>query len=347
MPPASRTEYILKGYFDWQMSDGLVADTQQWLGKCGEREDVEASLKKLWDENVSYDSNPSAAAYGSLEKVCEKLGIPGGFSPEVHSGQQQLLRKPLTRRVAFRAAAVLIPLVLVAGTLYIVRYRPYERHPMVAAIGVESVTAGEKKVQAKLSDGTDVWVATHSRISYERDSERHLSLDGEAYLSVVHNEMKPFTVKTSRFDITVLGTMFDVRDVPGETQCSVSTYQGKVKVDTAVGEYTLNAGEQLVWDTKAGPPRVEKLTTTGPDWMSEPVCYMNTKLSEVFEALEKKYGVQVRLVGDTNFENAIVTLKLNSNDGLDATMEVLYNICGTFTYHKEGSTVTITGKQTD
>lgn len=348
--PANSAEYILREYFGGRLSSGLVGDVRQWVGECGQREDVEAALRKLWDERVGYDRNPSPEVYSSLNDTCAKLGIPGldiagGGSPRLQR-PREVGRTP-GRRIVFRAAAVLIPLLLVAGVLWTVLDRPYMRQPMVAAAQTEGVVAGTEKVQKNFPDGTKVWVNGHSRISYGQGCERHLALTGEACFSVAHNEAEPFTLQTLRFDITVLGTVFDVRDVPGETECSISLYRGKVRAVTAAGEYTLEAGERLVWDTGTGVPRVEKMDETGPGWMSRSICFVHTRVSEVLDSLMERYGIQAGIDGDTDFENGIVTLKLNSNDSFETAMEVLSQICGTFTYRIEGDKVTITGKQID
>lgn len=41
--------------------------------------------------------------------------------------------------------------------------------------------------------------------------ERKIELNGEAYFQVMRNEKKPFIVRTSDFDVKVLGTSFDVK----------------------------------------------------------------------------------------------------------------------------------------
>ena len=51
-------------------------------------------------------------------------------------------------------------------------------------------------------------------------------LKGEAYFEVAKNVSRPFVVKTEQLDIKVLGTSFNMKSYPSETQ-QVTLVQGK------------------------------------------------------------------------------------------------------------------------
>lgn len=84
-----------------------------------------------------------------------------------------------------------------------------------------------------LPDGTTVWLNAGSRLFYENDfsgDSRIVRLEGEAFFDVVKDITKPFIVRTSDFDIRVLGTAFNVKSYPEDRNIETTLYRGLVHV---------------------------------------------------------------------------------------------------------------------
>lgn len=84
-----------------------------------------------------------------------------------------------------------------------------------------------------LPDGTTVWLNAGSKLYYENDfrgSTRIVRLEGEAFFDVVKDRTRPFIVRTSEFDIRVLGTAFNVRSYPEDKNIETTLYRGLVHV---------------------------------------------------------------------------------------------------------------------
>ena len=82
-----------------------------------------------------------------------------------------------------------------------------------------------------LSDGTKVWMNADSKLKYPvafGQSQREVFLEGEAYFDVKKDPEYPFTVHTSRGDVQVLGTGFNIRDYRGEARVVTTLVEGKV-----------------------------------------------------------------------------------------------------------------------
>lgn len=75
------------------------------------------------------------------------------------------------------------------------------------------VPAGQR-AELLLADGTKVWLNSRSKLKFpdrfQKDA-RKVELDGEGYFEVTHQEEAPFTVHTSKYDVKVLGTEFNVK----------------------------------------------------------------------------------------------------------------------------------------
>src|SRR5690606_12258135 len=72
--------------------------------------------------------------------------------------------------------------------------------------------SGEKS-KVDLQDGTVVWLNAASSLTYpssfEKEENRTVKLEGEAFFDVVNDPGKPFIVETSQLSIRVLGTAFN------------------------------------------------------------------------------------------------------------------------------------------
>ncbi len=94
------------------------------------------------------------------------------------------------------------------------------------------VPAGQR-AELLLADGTKVWSNSRSKLKFpdrfQKDA-RNVELDGEGYFEVTHKEEAPFTVHTSRYDVKVLGTEFNVKAYNSKNQFEASLLKGSVEV---------------------------------------------------------------------------------------------------------------------
>jgi len=85
----------------------------------------------------------------------------------------------------------------------------------------------------RLPDGTQVWLNSGSKISYDKTyglNLREVALSGEAYFDVIKNAAHPFVIHTSSINIKVLGTAFNVKSFPGEKNTETSLIRGSIEV---------------------------------------------------------------------------------------------------------------------
>lgn len=153
----------------------------------------------------------------------------------------------------------------------------------------------------RLPDGSMVWLNQGSELSYPKlfsDGERKVDLKGEAFFEVEKDPEHPFVIQTTRSEVRVLGTSFNVYERPGETQVSVAT--GKVsfaRLDGIGGKVFLTPGEQAV--LSEGAPSPEKLSSPDPNylaWKTGTIRFKHAPLGEVVRVLEKNYGRDMKTV---------------------------------------------------
>ena len=143
------------------------------------------------------------------------------------AGSKPLRRSARWAKEVLKIAAVLA--IVVAGGYYFVSERIGKMSAMSNTI---TVPAGQR-VNVTLPDGSNVWLNSLSDISYPavfRGGERRVKLSGEAFFDVAHDPNNPFVVETQMYDITVLGTKFNVVSLPERNEFSTSVIEGRVRV---------------------------------------------------------------------------------------------------------------------
>jgi ferric-dicitrate binding protein FerR (iron transport regulator) len=87
------------------------------------------------------------------------------------------------------------------------------------------------KSKIQLPDGTQVWLNSDSKITYNVQGVlREVHLSGEAFFDVARDETRPFVIHTNAIDVKVLGTVFNVRSYADEKNTETSLIHGSVEV---------------------------------------------------------------------------------------------------------------------
>jgi transmembrane sensor len=113
-----------------------------------------------------------------------------------------------------------------------------------------SAPRGAKKFM-QLSDGSKLWLNAGSRIVLSNafaSGDREMTLEGEAFLDVRHDEQHPFVIHAGQLDVRVLGTELNVRAYPGDSTVETTLINGKVEVGVAGdtrGAILLHPNEKL------------------------------------------------------------------------------------------------------
>ncbi|MEO6316041.1 MAG: FecR domain-containing protein [Chitinophagaceae bacterium] len=216
------------------------------------------------------------------------------------------------------------------------------------------------RTKLQLPDGSQVWLNSGSKLSYDKsygNGLREVALSGEAYFDVVKNPAQPFIIHTTSIDIKVLGTAFNVKSFPGEKNTETSLIRGSIEVtirNQPTKKIILQPNEKLI---TANEDAVLPVATINPANTSNPVIpkdaapqepmvqvshltyeprdstvvetsWMDNKLifrSETFEDLsvkmERWYGVTIRFADD-----AIKPKKLNGtfeNESIQQALQAL------------------------
>ncbi len=202
---------------------GISAEQEQQMLERGLQRFKESPIPSLpVTKRITIDEATTAFSTGTTLPIGSALSI----ATEIPQPVARRRRVTLTHWIA--AASVLA---LIAGLAFYLRMG--KKSPDTAT----SVSAprGAKKFM-QLSDGSKVWLNAGSRIvlsSAFATGDREMTLEGEAFIDVRHDEQHPFVIHVGRLDVRVLGTTLNVRAYPGDSTMETTLINGKVEVGVA------------------------------------------------------------------------------------------------------------------
>lgn len=165
--------------------------------------------------------------------------------------------------------------------------------------------------------------------------ERTLSLTGEAFFKVVHDESKPFIVHTPNARVRVLGTSFNVKSNENSTEVVVETGQVELSNQETRGDAAKHViipeGHLGKYDRTA----VNMAISINNDrnyfaWRTRDLVFKQRSLRDVADKLEELYHVKVFFRNDS-----LAELKLTArytNKDLPGVLDI---ITKTFSIHYE------------
>jgi ferric-dicitrate binding protein FerR (iron transport regulator) len=224
-------------------------------------------------------------------------------------------------RELLKAAAV--ALLVLAGSYM---YGLFGEGSGAMAMQTVSVPAGQR-VNLSLPDGSNVWLNARTRLTYPAGfsrTERVVALEGEAYFEVVADAKRPFVVKTSKGQVTALGTKFNVEDYSGTDAFETTLMSGKVAVESKrdpSGRIILAPGQKAV--SSGGKLHAEDVGSYSRyRWVEGLICFEGESFLMMMKEFEKYYGVSIR-VENHALEKYIFTGKFRHTDGVDYALRVL------------------------
>lgn len=109
---------------------------------------------------------------------------------------------------------------------------------------------GSKVINMVLTDGTKVWLNAGSSLIYPvvfAGNKREVTVTGEAYFEVAHDNLKQFIVHKGSMDVMVMGTHFNVNAFEDDDDnIKVTLLEGSVKVKNGSNSGVLKPGEQAL-----------------------------------------------------------------------------------------------------
>lgn len=317
---------LLITYLEGNCSSDQLQQIKEYLHD----EDYRDSLNEFMQEEWELLQGTELPALTSMAHQYAKFRsyLDRREKDEVNKDTAQVItvKRPSVRRLYALSAAAAVLLLIISGWLL----RPmFNRHQaqQVAAHDLYFHNEPGHRTTIQLPDSSRVYLGAAStlRFKQEKDGNRVVSLEGQAYFEVKHDEHLPFTVRTGPVSTVDIGTAFNIRYYPGDPSIEVAVTSGKVqvlnKVDAPIA--MLDKGQQLTYDTvtqRYGITPLANLDRAGA-WRNGVLSFNKKPLKEVTNELERYYGVRFQYT-DPAAANILITTLLD-NKSLEDALEIV------------------------
>lgn len=152
-----------------------------------------------------------------------------------------------------------------------------------------------RQFRLTLPDGTNVWLNSASSLQYPTaftGKTREVALNGEGYFEVAENSAQPFVVKTSRAEVQVLGTDFNLMAYDDEEEIRTALVNGSVKVATETSANVLKPGQEAVVSQAAISVKEANLEEVLA-WKEGKFRFDGAKISAIMRQLARWYDVEI------------------------------------------------------
>ncbi len=317
------------------------ADARQWLAENPVDARVISELDlALTDLKLKGEAQQKIDVEAALAKVKARrdrpeLHVVRGGAPRI--GRASSLDRPRSRWIGIAAAVTI--LVTVGTIFWRSRDAVQPAPPVIAARTLTTPVGGRDSLT--LPDGSQVILGPGSVLTLAEGfggNERRMTLAGEAFFAVVHDDAKPFIVVANGVDIRDIGTAFVVHSDAGGVRVAVT--EGVVELTAARQSPTrLNAGDVA---SVSPSGEVTALRGVGAEddlaWTKGRLVFRDTPLSEVSDDLRRWYGVHLD-IPDLSLRRRPVTASFEG-DSLRTVLDVIATAIGAVA-ERRGDTVVL------
>jgi len=180
--------------------------------------------------------------------------------------------------------------------------------------------------QVQLSDGTQIWLNSTSKLtfpaSFNKSTNRIVTLEGEAYFEVFKDPIHPFIVISGNQRVEVLGTHFNINSYADEPTVKTTLVEGRVKVcllGSTESTY-LSPGEQSV----ASGPQISKANVNIDEamaWTKGSFYFTDQSIQSIMRQLARWYNIDVKYA--PNFSDVGLNGRISRNKNLRQVLSAL------------------------
>ncbi|TCC96437.1 FecR family protein [Pedobacter hiemivivus] len=201
------------------------------------------------------------------------------------------------------------------------------------------------KYQLNLPDGSKVWLNAASMLKFPvvfAVNERRVELTGEAYFEVAKNKHQPFHVKTTKQDVEVLGTHFNVSAYRDENEVKTTLLEGSVKIIALSKQSNAKTSADVILKPGEQARLVEsQLSVAKADidevmsWKNGMFEFNNCDLTSIMRQASRWYDVDV--VYESEIPNVKFSGEVSRNVNASAFLDMLKYLDVKFSIEKIGN----------
>ena len=196
------------------------------------------------------------------------------------------------KRYWYWAAAAAVALLIIGGALWMLLPKDPQR-PFIAQ------TALHEQQTVTLPDGTQVTLNGGSTLTCANDfgkRDRRITFEGEGVFDVQKDAKKPFVIQVGDYNVTVLGTQFNLSAYQQDEAYTLALMEGSVKIKYKQDSVMVKPNEQVRFDRESATFAKEPVQAADADaWTEGRLSFENIPLRDLARKLERIYDVRISI----------------------------------------------------
>lgn len=218
------------------------------------------------------------------------------------------------------AGAILLPLIIFVGIQIL--NQGHSRNETWVEIKAPAWT----RAQFSLPDGTIGWLNSNSSVKYNGNfnSDRQVTLKGEAFFDVFKDNKRPFRVNTNEVTVKVLGTRFNIASYENENNIEIVLEEGKLVFNNKEmkSSCTMNPNDLVVYNKTQKNFSTEVVHPNKYlSWTEGKLVFRNDPLDVIAKRLERWYNINVEL--DVSSTEDFTWRATFVDEGLEEVLDML------------------------
>jgi ferric-dicitrate binding protein FerR (iron transport regulator) len=329
---------LLKKFLNGSCTKTELLQVQDLLQHPGADEVLDRLMIEQSTEEWNNTEPADATLRPTVDQWKNQLNDRISFS-EPNDNKQVRADIPVRRLHIWQYAAIWAGLIIISG-VGILQLKKTMQSPAIAL--VEKINTQGQPKRYLLPDSTEIFLGAGSKISYTATFEgktRELTLKGQAFFQVKHDESKPFIIHTGEIQTQVLGTSFKIDAFEGQPLV-VSVATGKVGVSRHNNAKTdrlalLTPGLKVTWNNHTGMAEQGTVDIYSlQQWKTGALVFDEQPLGLVFREIQERYHTKITIM-DTALASYKVSGTFNIGEQEENVLKVL-SVSGKFRYERSG-----------
>lgn len=288
-------------------------------------------------------------ALHSLWKESGQEKVPQGMKQSIRRMQQNIGMRPVSsqKKYILRIWQVVAALLLAVSSVSI--YLLLEKGDFSSDL-IECYIPTAEIRELTLADGSSVMLNSKSTLFYPESfngETRSVYLMGEAYFKVKPDKKHPFIVKGSDFQVTALGTEFNVNSYSENEEVCATLVSGSVKVEynNLISSVILKPNEQLSYNKLTKKSSLQQSQVDDVlAWQRGETVFSDAHLEDIFTRLERKYPYTF-VYSFHSLNNNTYSFRFPKQATLDEIMKIVSQVVGDIHYVIKDNKCYITDKK--
>jgi transmembrane sensor len=275
-------------------SDGTITPEEDlelanYIAIPANRAAIEQLMTELWNKEPSRTSTVNSFDQGTVSDLTSDI---------------TKMRTPNLWTFAFRIAATVLCIVLAGSATYYY----YHSNAAMNEVAFAQETPGRSKDPKAviLPDGSTVLLKEGSRLSFpesfQGEPTRSVTLEGEGYFDIEHDDAKPFIVHTGTVQTHVVGTAFVIKAYENDPQITVTVSRGKVRVTDELRVIgTLIKDQQITFDRQRHVVAQHEVRSDSTmAWTKQDLYFDDVTFAQAASKLSERFGIRIHFANEQN-----------------------------------------------